>query len=45
MSDEPSTVSGFPFEPVYGPDGSVVDVRVSYPLDLQAQMLAYSSIS
>lgn len=32
-------------EPVYGPDGSIVDVRVSYPLDLQAQMLAYSSIS
>jgi len=30
-------------EPVAGEDGRAVDVRVSYPLDLTAQMLEYSS--
>jgi dipeptidyl-peptidase-3 len=29
-------------EPVHGPDGSIVDVRISYPCDLTAQMLEYS---
>jgi hypothetical protein len=29
-------------EPVHGPDGSIVDVRISYPCDLTTQMLEYS---
>jgi dipeptidyl-peptidase III len=29
-------------EPVYGADGKVTDVTISYPLDLTAQMLEYS---
>jgi dipeptidyl-peptidase-3 len=29
-------------EPAAGPDGAIVDVRISYPLDLTAQMLEYS---
>jgi dipeptidyl-peptidase III len=29
-------------EAVRGPDGSIVDVRISYPLDLTEQMLEYS---
>jgi hypothetical protein len=30
-------------EPVAAADGRLVDVRISYPLDLAAQMLEYSS--
>ena len=30
-------------EPRRGPDGSIVDVDVSYPCDLEAQMLEYSA--
>jgi dipeptidyl-peptidase III len=30
-------------EPLYGADGTIVDVRISYPCDLTAQMLEYSS--
>jgi dipeptidyl-peptidase-3 len=29
-------------EAVVGPDGEIADVRISYPLDLEAQMLEYS---
>ena len=29
-------------EPVTGPDGAIADVRISYPMDLKAQMLEYS---
>lgn len=29
-------------EPVIGPDGTITDVTISYPLDLTAQMLEYS---
>jgi dipeptidyl-peptidase-3 len=29
-------------EPVTGPDGAIVDVSISYPMDLKAQMLEYS---
>jgi dipeptidyl-peptidase-3 len=29
-------------EPVTGPDGTISDVRISYPMDLTAQMLEYS---
>jgi dipeptidyl-peptidase-3 len=29
-------------EPVMGPDGSITDVKISYPLDLKTQMLEYS---
>jgi dipeptidyl-peptidase III len=29
--------------PVTGPDGAIIDVTISYPLDLTAQMLAYSA--
>jgi dipeptidyl-peptidase III len=29
-------------EPVYGDDGEIADVRISYPLDLTRQMLEYS---
>jgi dipeptidyl-peptidase-3 len=29
-------------EPVTGPDGTIQDVRISYPLDLRTQMLEYS---
>ena len=29
-------------EPVKGTDGTITDVRISYPMDLQAQMLAFS---
>jgi dipeptidyl-peptidase-3 len=29
-------------EAVYGPDGAIQDVTISYPLDLKAQMLEYS---
>jgi dipeptidyl-peptidase III len=29
-------------EPLHGQDGSIVDVRISYPCDLTAQMLEYS---
>lgn len=30
-------------EPVYGPDGiEIIDVKISYPLDLKTQMLEYS---
>ncbi|MEX2661404.1 MAG: hypothetical protein WD227_05710 [Vicinamibacterales bacterium] len=29
-------------EPVLGKDGAITDVRISYPLDLKAQMLEYS---
>ena len=28
--------------PVTGADGKVTDVKISYPMDLTAQMLAYS---
>ena len=31
--------------PVSGPDGSIVDVDVSYPCDLESQMLEYSAMS
>jgi dipeptidyl-peptidase III len=31
-------------EPVRGDDGSIVDVRISYPRDLTAQMLEYSGV-
>jgi dipeptidyl-peptidase-3 len=31
--------------PRYGPDGSIVDVDVTYPCDLEAQMLEYSAIA
>jgi dipeptidyl-peptidase-3 len=30
-------------QPVTGPDGSTVDVRITYPLDLATQMLEYSA--
>ena len=29
-------------EPVHGPDGTIADIRISYPCDLTAQMLEYS---
>jgi dipeptidyl-peptidase III len=29
-------------DPVHGADGSIADVRISYPLDLKTQMLEYS---
>lgn len=29
-------------EPVQGADGTITDVRISYPMDLTAQMLEYS---
>jgi len=29
-------------EPVMGPSGEIVDVRISYPCDLERQMLGYS---
>ena len=29
-------------EPVQGPDGTIADIRISYPCDLTAQMLEYS---
>ena len=29
-------------EPVQGPDGTIADIRISYPWDLTAQMLEYS---
>lgn len=29
-------------EPVTAPDGAIVDIRISYPLDLTTQMLEYS---
>ena len=29
-------------EAVKGPDGKIADVKISYPLDLAAQMLEYS---
>ena len=32
-------------EPVAGPDGAITDVKISYPLDLETQMLEYSAIS
>jgi dipeptidyl-peptidase-3 len=31
-------------EPVTGPDGNIVDVNISYPCDLSAQMLEYSAL-
>jgi len=31
-------------EPVPGPDGAITDVKISYPLDLETQMLEYSAI-
>jgi len=31
-------------EPVAGPDGAITDVKISYPLDLETQMLEYSAI-
>lgn len=31
--------------PVHAPDGSIVDVAISYPCDLVAQMLEYSSMA
>jgi len=30
--------------PVTGPDGAIADVTISYPLDLESQMLEYSAI-
>jgi dipeptidyl-peptidase-3 len=30
--------------PVYGGDGKITDVAISYPLDLTAQMLEYSGV-
>jgi dipeptidyl-peptidase-3 len=30
---------------VYGEDGAIVDVEISYPLDLTAQMLEYSALT
>src|SRR5688572_12069764 len=30
--------------PVMGPDGAITDVRISYPMDLTAQMLEYSGV-
>ena len=30
-------------EPLYGADGAIVDVRISYPCDLTRQMLEYSA--
>ena len=30
-------------EPVAGPDGAIADVKVSYPMDLETQMLEYSA--
>jgi dipeptidyl-peptidase-3 len=32
-------------QPVYDPAGAVVDVEISYPCDLEAQMLEYSAFS
>jgi dipeptidyl-peptidase-3 len=32
-------------EPKYGDDGGIVDVEVSYPLSLEAQMLEYSAMT
>jgi dipeptidyl-peptidase-3 len=32
-------------EPITAADGSLVDVRISYPLDLAAQMLEYSALT
>jgi dipeptidyl-peptidase-3 len=29
---------------VYGPDGSITNVTISYPLDLTAQMLEYAGV-
>jgi dipeptidyl-peptidase-3 len=29
-------------EPVQGPDGTIADIRISYPCDLTTQMLEYS---
>ena len=29
-------------EPVHGPDGTIADIRISYPCDLTTQMLEYS---
>ena len=31
-------------EPVHGPDGTIMDVRISYPCDLTTQMLEYSRV-
>ena len=31
-------------EPVTGPDGAITDVKISYPLDLETQMLEYSAL-
>jgi dipeptidyl-peptidase-3 len=30
--------------PVFGPDGAITDVRISYPMDLTTQMLEYSGV-
>jgi dipeptidyl-peptidase-3 len=30
-------------EPVHGPDGTIVDVQISYPCDLATQMLEFSA--
>jgi dipeptidyl-peptidase-3 len=32
-------------EPVLGPDGTVIDARISYPCSLTAQMLEYSAFT
>ncbi len=32
-------------EATYGPDGAIVDVEISYPCDLEAQMLEYSALA
>jgi dipeptidyl-peptidase-3 len=32
-------------EPVQGPDGQIIDVTISYPMDLTKQMLEYSATS
>jgi dipeptidyl-peptidase-3 len=32
-------------DPVHGPDGAVIDARISYPCDLSVQMLEYSELT
>jgi dipeptidyl-peptidase-3 len=32
-------------DPVHGPDGEVIDARISYPCDLSVQMLEYSELT
>ena len=43
-----SSYTGFvmpKLEPAYGPDGEIVDVRISYPCDLMTQMLEFGGLT